>query len=145
MIKFSKESVKQEIKLNTYKHEFHHDAEGYFCGFNDRMYIRNQNMDLTLPISECIVHLYPTEDSVSETGELYGYADSLIHDVVIYNVLTSEYRVLPNKDNLYVGVPAHVRVFKDTSTMFCVEGAVVVNNIGTVVTVKRWEDNGTEK
>lgn len=88
-------------------------------------------------IKECIIHMYPKEDTLNGNGELCGYCDSLFFDMVIYNEDTMEYYVLNNRDALNINVKTETRIFKDLSTMIiCREPAMF--NVHQDVTISKF-------
>lgn len=74
-----------------------------------------------------LVHLYPTEDTITEDGELNGYRDALFVTIRIYDVEKDIYMEIKNRDGLdfyndRINI-RQIRVFKDGSTLVMLKGS----------------------
>lgn len=132
--------IKQEVQLNKQMFHFMQDREGHFLGTGEYTYTENPEMDLNIIINKCVIHVYPKEDTVDVEGNLNGYADSILTDVVVYNQETLEYRVLSEKDNIRIEARCQTRIFKDLSTAYIFNEPVKVDRISTTVTVHSLEN-----
>ena len=82
-------------------------------------------------VTNPILHMYPTEDTYSEDGELNGYADAIFFRLDVYDTSS---RTIWKSKRVYDGVMSfgdlnvsQLKIFKDLSTMICLKGEYKVS------------------
>jgi len=73
----------------------------------------------------CVIHMYPTEDTYDENGELVGYRDALFFNVHVYDAENRICYIRNRADAITTGdVGVTVKYFKDGSTMLVMDGNI---------------------
>lgn len=72
----------------------------------------------------CVIHIYPTEDTQKDNGELDGFCDAYNCRLDIYDVINKTVYKTYSHDEVNIRIPSRVRIFKDLSTMIIVDEPV---------------------
>lgn len=101
----------------------------FFKGFNhDNTYTAGTYKEVCE--SECkrlIIHMYPEKDTYNiDSGELYGFSDSLFFRTIIYNTDNLKYYDYSLHDEIRLEVEHQIRIFKDGSTMIIINQPCII-------------------
>lgn len=132
MLKLNKEiEITRNIKLNPQSEKFIH--QDYFKGYEGYKYKLVDELWDNIK-GNCIIHMYPEEDTIGSDDELYGYESCLFFRTIIYNVEKMECYNFGLHDAVTLDIKAKVQNFKDMSTMITIYGGCKIGS-GTDFTV----------